>query len=160
LTITVTGRRERRRYRTEFIVRQLNELYAPARLLLAQDAVLSAQLKTGQVPNWHVLDNIDAIRSDAGKLPITQQIIEINRKIAAILETKSGLCVGPMPESFSRFLGHHYMLERAIDGLPFVANTQHEYFPSAFEQDINKGHDSLRVTLQKELKPWYRHAPR
>ncbi|WP_143268468.1 hypothetical protein [Amycolatopsis vastitatis] len=155
-TTALVGRRESRRYRVEFATRQLNELYAPIKLLLAQDAVLANQLKGGSSDGKHLLEDVNSILADAGRLAIAKQIVAINRKISGVLESKSGLCSGPIPVSFSKFLGHYYMLDRAVSGEPFVPNAEFEYFPKQFEQDIDSGYESLRTGVVKGLGPWYR----
>lgn len=153
LTNLLTNRREDRRYRRELDLKRLNELYAPLKLLLAQDAVLANQLKEGKPggpDKWHLLDHIDEVLADEHDKAVANQILEINKKIAGILESKSGLSLTPMPDSFFTFLGHYAIVARALQGRSYVRTQTFEYFPRGFEDDVTKAYDSLSKKLKKE----------
>jgi hypothetical protein len=156
VTTLITGRQEKHQARSNYIQRQLNELYAPILLLLVQDNELQLQVKAGMPEGVHLLDRIDEIIADESRRPIVNQIIAVNKKIVEILEGKAGLSEGQAPSSFAHFIGHHYMLQRAFEGKPVVKDAPFRYFPAQFEKDVKDGDKSLRQKLDKELLPWYR----
>ncbi|MFE6038782.1 hypothetical protein [Streptomyces sp. NPDC056452] len=150
VTNALTHKRERNSYRRELNLKRLNELYGPLKLLLDQNRVLSGQLKEGRPEDWHILDHVPEIQASADDKAIVDQILAINKKIVDILEGKSGLCLIPIPDSFSKFLGHYGMLSRAFAGQNIVRNSNFEYFPKAFEVDVAKGYETLAAKLKKE----------
>ncbi|MEU3783367.1 hypothetical protein [Streptomyces sp900129855] len=153
LTNIFTIRREDKKYRRELNLQRLNELYAPLKLLLAQDLVLAKQLREGKPDGpdgWHLLDHIDEVLADEQDKVIANQILEINKKIAGILETKAGLALVPMSDSFSTFLGHHAMLSRALQGRAFVRTAKFEYFAKDFEKDVEAAYVNLSQEIKKE----------
>lgn len=150
VTNALTHKRERNTYRRELNLKRLNELYGPLKLLLDQNKVLSAQLKEGRPEDWHILDNVSEIKGDVDDKAIVDQILAIDKKIVGILEDKSGLCLIPIPDSFSKFLGHYGMLSRAFAGQSIVRNSTYEYFPKKFEADVLEGYDTLAAKLKKE----------
>ncbi|WP_159106703.1 hypothetical protein [Streptomyces rishiriensis] len=150
VTNALTHKRERNAYRRELNLKRLNELYGPVKLLLDQNKVLSAQLKEGRPEAWHILDHVNEIRGDVDDKAIVDQILAIDKKIANILEEKSGLCLIPIPDSFSKFLGHYSMLSRAFAGQSIVRNSSYEYFPKQFEADVLGGYNLLAAKLKKE----------
>jgi hypothetical protein len=151
VTNFLTHKREKNEYRRELNLKRLNELYAPLKLLLAQDLVLIDQLREGKPPNWHILDHVRDVLGDEQDKAIASQILENNKKIARILEEKSGLCLVPIPDSFSSFLGHYSMLSRALGGREFVREGKFAYFPKAFEADVIRGYVRLAEELKKEV---------
>ncbi|MGW1722350.1 hypothetical protein ACWCQK_05340 [Streptomyces sp. NPDC002306] len=150
LTNFLNSKREDKKYRRELNLQRLNELYAPLKLLLAQDWVLVKQLREGKPDGWHLLDHIDEVLGDEQDKEIANQILGINKKIAGILESKAGLAVVPIPESFSIFLGHYAMLSRALQGQRFVRTAKYEYFPREFENAVDEAYDILSLQLKKE----------
>lgn len=156
LTNIFTNARERSAYRRDLTLQRLNELYGPLKMLLEQNKVLSDQLKNGKPHDWHILANISGVESNPTDKAIVDQILAIDEKIAEILESKSGLCLFPIPDSFPKFLGHYRMLSRAVAGQTFVHNNAFEYFPQQFEVDVMAKYDSLAEDLEKEGKKWFR----
>lgn len=149
VTNFLTHKRERNTYRRELNLRRLNELYGPLKLLLDQNNVLSSQLKANRPDDWHILDHISEIKGDPDDKATVDQILAIDKKITDILESKSGLCLIPIPDSFSRFLGHYGMLSRALAGQNIVRNSNFEYFPKEFEADVSEGYKILAAKLKK-----------
>lgn len=147
-----TNKRGRDEYRRELNLKRLNDLYAPLKLLLAQDLVLINQLRENKPTDWHILDHVQEVLGDERDKAIASQIIENNKKIARILEEKSGLCLIPIPDSFSSFLGHYSMLSRALEGREFIREGKFAYFPKEFESDVQSGYGRLAARLRKEAK--------
>ncbi|MFG3441136.1 hypothetical protein ACGF0J_28125 [Nonomuraea sp. NPDC047897] len=149
-TYRLTGKKEERSVSKDLHLKRLNEFYAPIKLLLDQDKVLIEHLREGKPEGWHLLDNVATVISDDTDNQIASQIIAINKKIALILEKSAGLSLRQIPQSYSLFLGHYYMLERAFTGKPFARNNRFEYFPRQFEEDINSDYAALYKLISKE----------
>src|SRR5271166_1227813 len=73
VTTLITGHQEKHRTRSDYIQKQLNELYAPILLLLGQDNELQLQVKAGMPEGAHLLDRIDEIIADKSRRPIVNQ---------------------------------------------------------------------------------------
>jgi hypothetical protein len=152
VTNTTTNGRDRRKALVELWTQRLNELYAPIVLLLDQDRIMHRRMKQGKAENWHMLDNVETIRADPVDSRLAQNIIDVNQRIRAILETKAGLVGDQVPASFAKFLTHQDMLAAAFTGLPFVKQPEDlTYFPKDFETDIRDGYTKVLKNMRKEM---------
>ncbi|WP_313354537.1 hypothetical protein [Microbacterium sp.] len=98
------------------------------------------------VGEWHILDNIKAIREDKALWSLFEAIVKANVSIKAVLDTKSGLALSQVTTS-GRWRVHHTMLEGAFEQPGYVADARLSYFPSEFEEEIRAGRDKLVALL-------------
>lgn len=144
---------EAARQRVEHITQQLSLLYGPLLLLTAQSKALADKLREGKAnpDKWHLLDNLAAVAADPTDHAIAEQIIEVNKRIEALILEQAGLIRdGDIPESFVSYLGHYRFLRIAFDAaiaggvLPRqITAKQFEYFPPAFDADVTKAFNAL-----------------
>jgi hypothetical protein len=123
----------------DYRLRQLNEFYAPLKLLLDADKELSEQLRVNKpdADDWHLLDHIDDVKANALDDRLFEQIIGISGQVRDLLVTKAGLAMNPSV-GFVDFMGHLHSLERAKAGGPFAGDRAHyKRFPHDFEKHVN-----------------------
>jgi hypothetical protein len=154
--IFVTGHRERRKQLIEFRLRQINELYAPISLLLAQDLSLAKTLReAAAVPGteWHLLDDLSTVLSNAELTKLAKRIVEVNNAIKNILTEKSGLGLhDELPDSYSEFITHADLVAQGVEAGAIAPNVAPKYFPKAFEVDVKRDYAATLAKLKKELK--------
>lgn len=134
----------------DFRLQQLNELYGPLLLLLAQSERLAAKLREGEPDPaaWRLLDHIDQVLGDPNRLVIAEQILEIGDKIEDILLTKAGLALHPgPPDTFELYLGHIAILRLLIRRGAHSPIAAHEYYPREFNHDVRAGYESLQERI-------------
>jgi hypothetical protein len=147
-------RNEAARLRVEHITDQLSLLYGPLLLLTAQSKALADRLRDGKTnpEQWHLLDNLAAVAADPTDRAIAEQIIEVNKRIEALILERAGLIRdGDVPESFVSYLGHYRFLRIAFDAAVArkgvvprqITAKQFEYFPPAFDADVKEAFTSL-----------------
>jgi hypothetical protein len=144
-------KREKRNATVAFRLRQLNELYAPVRLLLDENRRHKDRLAVGTTGEWHVLDHLQTVKADPDGRAVMEQILAVNKEISEILRRNAGLAVTPWQESFSQFQNHYATLKRTWEDDDAPAETDMKYFPGDFETHIRDGHKRLTDTLDKEF---------
>lgn len=154
--IVVTGRREHRRQLIEFRLRQINELYAPISLLLAQDLSLAKTLREAAAApgnSWHLLDDLSAVLANPELKQLAERIVEVNNAIKDILTEKSGLGLHEdLPNSYSQFIAHADLVSQSVNSGAIPSNVMPKYFPKQFEAAIKSDYATTMGKLKKELK--------
>lgn len=137
----------------ELQTRALNELYSPICAMLDEVRVLRDALKERMRggDEWHILDNIDAIRDNRVSWSLFGAIVKANTSIRGILDTKSGLALDDIITS-GRWRVHHTMLEGAFTQPGYVADVQLSYFPREFEDEMRAGREKLAEMLRPTVK--------
>lgn len=151
VTARTTDRRERRAATTALRIRQLNEFYAPLRLLLDENARHRERLAPDDPETWHVLDNLSVLRSDPARSAVVEEILAINDDISKILRSKAGLAVSDWPEDFSKFQNHRATLSRTWRGGREPSGSDLKYFPAEFEEHVREGHKRLVEAIDREF---------
>jgi hypothetical protein len=152
----VAHRKEDQERVRQFRVKQVNEFYAPVRLLLAENASLAKQLREAARAGdreWHLLDNLAQVASDPELLLLAERIIKVNREIREILMTKAGLALqAPLPSSYERWIAHAHLLEQSVQSRSVPANVEAKYFPKEFEEDIRSALQAAVSRLKESYK--------
>jgi hypothetical protein len=121
-------------------------------VLLDQDALFHERLREGKGDNWHILDNVTAVRGNPVDLALAQNIVDVNRRIKTIIETKAGLLGDQVPNSFAKFIAHQDMLARALADQPYVKELETaRYFPKEFEDTVRNGYQYVLTQMHTEL---------
>lgn len=154
ITYLATKSKERSAALLDLRVKSLNEFYAPIKTLLAGNKVLSGALRAefgiGAEESWHMLDHLDEIKANPVAKKIVAEVLEINNKIAEILETKSGLDLGPSA-SAADWEVHRRLLARAFGDDDGIVKGTLTYFPKDFEKDIVKMHRELLDAVKSSV---------
>lgn len=140
--------------RLELRLRSLNEFYAPLKTLLDENKVLAQSLRAEfSVPDgteWHALDNLDAIKASPSALKIAQEILAINGRIGAILETKSGLDLGEL-QYIPNWEVHRRLFAQAFEEGAGDIKRDLAFFPPKFEVEVNEIHRSLLAEVKSSV---------
>ena len=156
IQIFVTGRRERRKQLIEFRLRQINELYAPISLLLAQDLSLAKTLREAAAApgmTWHLLDDLSTVLANPELKQLAERIVDVNNAIKDILTEKSGLGLHEdLPRSYSEFITHADLVSQGVKSGVIAPNVRPKYFPKDFEAAIKRDYAATVGKLKKELK--------
>lgn len=154
ITYLATKSKERSAALLDLRLKSLNEFYAPIKTLLAGNKVLSSALRAefgkGDGESWHMLDHLSEIKENPAAHKIAAEVLEINKKIADILETKSGLDLG-QAASAADWEVHRRLLARAFGGDDGAVRGKLTYFPTAFEVDIVKVHKQLLDAVKSSV---------
>lgn len=137
----------------ELRIQALNEFYAPIKTHLASNRVLSDALRiqldvTGD--DWHVLDHLAEVEADPEAMKLIKEILRINKRIAKILESKSGLELGQSAH-VAVWEVHRRLLDRAFDSPRDAVKGELTYFPKGFESDIVTAHRKLMRAVKSSV---------
>lgn len=151
-TAYFTAKRQRQEAALKYRLQQVNELYAPVRLLLDENRRLVERLREGKPAGFHVLDNVPSLKAAADDAALVEEILAVDKQIDAVLRSKGGLVGSPWPPSFAQFLTHYATLRRIWNGGTAPADPDLKYFPKAFEDDVVARHDKLIAEIEKAVK--------
>lgn len=148
-TFTSGVAREREKTILEFKTRQLNDLYGPLLLLLAQSKSLHERLRQergGIEKQWALLDHMEACLGDPLCGRLVKEIVDIGLQIEQSLITKGGLIEGSHPPlSFERYLAHFRILKMSYDMKRNIRKNEQEYFPfPEFPDDLTRAYNQLQ----------------
>jgi hypothetical protein len=139
----------------DFRLRQLNDLYGPLLLLLAQSERLAKKIREGR-PNpekWRMLDHVDEVLKDPEAKVVALQILEIGNRIEDILLSKAGLALGPEPpETFALYLGHVAILRLMLQGRARPKIAADEYYPRQLNEDVREGYGRIQSEIDRLRK--------
>ncbi|WP_114423092.1 hypothetical protein [Nocardioides houyundeii] len=154
ITYLATKSKERSAALLDLRVKSLNEFYAPIKSLLGGNKVLSGALRAefgvAEGESWHMLDHLDEINANPAARKIVAEVLEINRKIGEILESKSGLDLG-QSTNVAEWEVHRRLLDRAFTGAAGASKGNLTYFPRRFEEDIVKMHKELLDAVKSSV---------
>jgi hypothetical protein len=145
------GRRRQRT--TDYVQKQLDDLYGEMYLLRSTSSRLWARLSP-QDSSFRLIDNISEIKSEPSdkRRRAVEQILVINARIAELIETRASLLVDhlPPPESFLAFLDHQRVLatlwELGENALPDGGEPS---FPRNLDADIRSAIDKIQSELSE-----------
>ena len=140
----------RRQRSTEYHRKQLDELYGTMFLLRSTSRRLWSRLHE-EGEDFRLIDNIAAIKSESSdrRRRIVQQILDINARLASLIETRASLLTGglPPPESFMAFLDHQRALATLWD-MSENADGREPSFPRSLDDDIKKAIETIQTRLR------------
>ena len=139
----------------EYRLRQINELYGPLSLLIAQNGRLAKKLREGKhkPDEWRLLNNVETVLADSKDSEIVREIINIDEEIEIIIKSKGGLIEEEHPpEVFELLLGHIKTLKLAINSgkNPNVVD-EYEYYPKGFDEYIRRTHEKIKRDINTAL---------
>lgn len=141
----------RRQRSTDYHRKQLDELYGTMFLLRSTSRRLWSRLRE-EGEDFRLIDNIAAIKGEASdrRRRIVQQIVDINARLASLIETRASLLTGglPPPESFMAFLDHQRALATLWE-MSEDADGREPSFPRDLDDDIKKAIDTIQTRLRE-----------
>lgn len=142
----------RKQRSTEFHRKQLDELYGEMFLLRSTSRRLWSRLHDDD-STFRLIDSIAAIKGEPTdrRRRIVAQILEINSRLANLIETRASLLTElPPPESFMAFLDHQRALATLWDmGVNVEPDGREPSFPRTLDEDIKKAIDSIQARLRE-----------
>lgn len=141
----------------DYCFRQLYELYGPLKMLRQQSKELREKIGAPDQdltdPNgWTLVDHIEdiACAPESPDYRIVHMLVEINRRIKAILYEKAGLSIEfPPPASFRLFLAHAELLEESWRNHRNQKGAERTPFPREFDKDVDRAIELLRSQLDQ-----------
>lgn len=134
----------------KFRLRQIQELYAPAFLLIEESQIVYKKLLwtiTKEKPefsldDFRLLDHM-YLKDEQNLKPLIERILETGKKLTKLISAKSGLIEGGLTPTFIEYLAHFAILNAASE--QELTQTQkdgwHEfvYYPRMLNREIHEG---------------------
>ena len=145
----------------EFRLRQIQEFYSPALLLVEQSRNVYAKMlwtvktekKDISLDGFRLLDHIFHLKSDKSVGPLVQRILEIGKQLKKLISDKAGLIEGGIAPMFSEYLAHFEILEAASEQNLSAEQKEgwHElgYYPRMLNREIREGYKVVLSHVEK-----------
>lgn len=140
----------KKRASAEYYRRQLDELYGELLILRKTSRRLWDRLRGGE-ERFRLIDRIEEIQAESSpkRREIVEKVLEINERIADLMEGKASLFVElPPADTFLQFLDH----KRALDSLwrqGRNGNGSEPSFPKYLDDDIQHAIDQIQSRLRE-----------
>ncbi len=145
----------------KFRLRQIQEFYAPAFLLIEESRIVYEKLlwtiakeKQGGFPldGFRLLDYMFSFKSDEKLEPLISRILETGEKLTKLISGKSGLIEGGLTPTFIEYQAHFAILNAASEQ-ELSANQKegwHEfgYYPRMLNREIREGFKVVSAHLE------------
>ncbi len=144
-----------------FRLRQVQEFYAPALLLVEQSAMVYEKLKwtiTKEIRDFDVadfglLDHIAEFNKNDKLRPLVSSIMQIGDHLTKLISEKSGLIEGGLTATFIQYQAHYSILKAASES--GHAGPTHEgwreefgYYPRSLNHEIREGYKVVLTHLE------------
>lgn len=148
----------------KFRLRQIQEFYAPALLLIEQSRIVYDKLRWTIVkedPNFsldgfRLLDHIFNFKGNQNLKPLIKRILETGNKLTKLISGKSGLIEGGLTPTFIEYQAHFAILNAASEQKLTSTQTEgwHEfgYYPRMLNREIREGFKVVLAHLENYAK--------
>lgn len=144
----------------KFRLRQIQEFYAPALLLIEQSRIVYEKLRwtigkemSGfSLDGFRLLDHIFEFKNDQKLEPLINRILETGKKLTKLISDKSGLIEGGLTPTFIEYQAHFAILNAASE--QELSATQKEgwhefgYYPRMLNREIREGFKVVSAHLE------------
>lgn len=144
----------------KFRLRQIQEFYAPALLLIEQSRIVYEKLRWTigkempgfSLDGFRLLDHIFKFKSDQKLEPLIKRILETGKKLTELISDKSGLIEGGLTPTFIEYQAHFAILNAASE--QELSATQKEgwhefgYYPRMLNREIREGFKVVSAHLE------------
>ena len=141
-------------------LRQIQEFYAPALLLIEQSRIVYEKLRWTigkempgfSLDGFRLLDHIFKFKSDQKLEPLIKRILETGKKLTKLISDKSGLIEGGLTPTFIEYQAHFAILNAASE--QELSATQKEgwhefgYYPRMLNREIREGFKVVSAHLE------------
>lgn len=136
-----------------FKKQQIDQFYGPLMSISKQNTQLANRIKDYYDKEGHLIEQLPAILDRPEIRELVDVMTKNNDKIEELLLTKSSLILGDgYPDSFTHFLGHCRILRNAINGKPLPKLKSEDYFPKAFNENVERGFEELKRQINSIFK--------
>lgn len=144
----------------KFRLRQIQEFYSPALLLIEQSRIVYEKLlwtiakeKQGfPLDGFRLLDYMFSFKKDEKLKPLIGHILETGKKLTKLINDKSGLIEGGLTPTFIEYQAHFAILNAASEQelTPNQKEGWHEfgYYPRMLNREIREGFKLVSAHLE------------
>lgn len=141
-------------------LRQIQEFYAPALLLIEQSRIVYEKLLwtikkedlNYRLDGFRLLDHIDRAKDDPLLKPLINHILDTGKKLTNLITDKSGLIEGGLTSTFIEYQAHFAILDAAREQEPTENQKEgcHEfgYYPRMLNREIREGFKVVLAHLE------------
>jgi SAM-dependent methyltransferase len=147
----------------EFRLRQLQEFYAPALLLIEQSRTvydkmiwtIKRERKDIPLDGFRLLDHIHSLKKDSNVWPLAKRILDIGTQLTNLISQKSGLMQGGIAPTFIEYKAHFEILQAASE--QELTSEQKEgwhefvYYPRMLNREIKEGYKVVLAHVEKYI---------
>jgi SAM-dependent methyltransferase len=145
----------------KYRLRQLEEFYSPALLLVEQSRKVYEKLTWAigrerpefSVETFRLLDHISELRNSTTLEPLVQQILDIGERLTKLISKNSGLIEGQITQTFIDYQAHYAILSAAKD--QELTEEQKEgwhqlgYYPRLLNRELREGYKLVLAHIEK-----------
>jgi hypothetical protein len=147
----------------EFRLRQLQEFYTPALMLIEQSKTvyekmlwtIKCERKDISLDGFRLLDHIYNLNNDKSVGPLVKRVLEIGKQLTKLISRKSGLIEGGIAPTYSEYLAHFEILQAASEQNLSTQQKEgwHEfgYYPRMLNREIREGYKVVLAHVENGI---------
>ena len=147
----------------ELRLRQLQEFYAPALLLIEQSRTvydkmiwtIKRERKDIPLDGFRLLDHIHSLKKDSNVWPLAKRVLDIGTQLTSLISQKSGLMQGGIAPTFIEYKAHFEILQAASEQELTADQKEgwHEfvYYPRMLNREIKEGYKVVLAHVEKYM---------
>jgi len=144
-----------------FRLRQLQEFYTPAVLLIEQSRnvydkllwTIKHERKDVPLDGFRLLDHIYSLKEDSNVGPLATRVLDIGKQLTKLISRKSGLIEGGIAPTYIEYQAHFEILQAASEQALSAEQKEgwHEfgYYPRMLNREIREGYKVVLGHVEK-----------